>query len=272
MSLGVVMACACLLLEWLGGLHFWELFACLGRCRMDAAAWRGKLRRSAPAQNLCPLSQRAPAHHLPVAWPHDQLPQHTLPRLRTHSPSPLYNPEPKPIRAPPPVARARRRPGCRLGCLRVRLPGAGVLAGEAARRGARSFYDKDAPIYTMSRFLPPSKVQDAEVTNSVLGDGCVIRAGTSITHSVIGLRSLIGERCKVRPRAAHRGLRGHAVRRGAAALREALCRMRSRAGVLEPGDELSLAGRVLRARSDLNKKQLAGSAVRRTVVTSSCTC
>ena len=49
----------------------------------------------------------------------------------------------------------------------------------------------------MSRFLPPSKVQDAEVNNSVLGDGCVIRAGTTITHSVIGLRSLIGERCRV---------------------------------------------------------------------------
>ncbi len=26
-----------------------------------------------------------------------------------------------------------------------------------------SFYDKDAPIYTMSRFLPPSKVVDSEV-------------------------------------------------------------------------------------------------------------
>jgi len=89
-----------------------------------------------------------------------------------------------------------------------------VLAGEAARRAARSFYDKDAPIYTMSRFLPPSKVQDAEVTNSVLGDGCVIRAGTSITHSVIGLRSLIGERCKARPRAILRGLRGRAVAPG----------------------------------------------------------
>ena len=27
-----------------------------------------------------------------------------------------------------------------------------------------SFYDKDAPIYTMSRFLPPSKVVDSEVS------------------------------------------------------------------------------------------------------------
>jgi glucose-1-phosphate adenylyltransferase len=38
-----------------------------------------------------------------------------------------------------------------------------------------SFYDRDAPIYTMSRFLPPSKVQDSEVNNSILGDGCVVR-------------------------------------------------------------------------------------------------
>jgi glucose-1-phosphate adenylyltransferase len=60
-----------------------------------------------------------------------------------------------------------------------------------------SFYDKDSPIYTMSRFLPPSKVLDAEVTNSILGDGCVVRAGTTITHSVIGLRSLIGENCHI---------------------------------------------------------------------------
>ena len=44
----------------------------------------------------------------------------------------------------------------------------------------------------MSRFLPPSKVLDAEVNNSILGDGCVVRAGCKINHSVIGLRTLIG--------------------------------------------------------------------------------
>ncbi|CAL8462349.1 g1882 [Coccomyxa elongata] len=60
-----------------------------------------------------------------------------------------------------------------------------------------SFYDRDAPIYTMSRFLPPSKVQDSEVNNSILGDGCVIRAGSRINHSVIGLRALINENCTV---------------------------------------------------------------------------
>ena len=62
----------------------------------------------------------------------------------------------------------------------------------ARPRFPRSFYDKDSPIYTMSRFLPPSKVLDAEVNSSILGDGCVVRAGCKINHSVIGLRSLIG--------------------------------------------------------------------------------
>ena len=60
-----------------------------------------------------------------------------------------------------------------------------------------SFYDYDAPIYTMSRFLPPSKVTDAQINNSILGDGTVIRAGGKINHSVIGLRSLIQENCTI---------------------------------------------------------------------------
>ena len=62
---------------------------------------------------------------------------------------------------------------------------------------ACSFYDRDAPIYTMSRFLPPSKVQDADISNSILGDGCVVRAGSVIRHSVIGIRYLISERCTI---------------------------------------------------------------------------
>ena len=53
-----------------------------------------------------------------------------------------------------------------------------------------SFYDRDAPIYTTSRFLPPSKLTDCEVTDSIIGDGCVIHNAT-VKHSVIGLRALI---------------------------------------------------------------------------------
>lgn len=62
---------------------------------------------------------------------------------------------------------------------------------------AFSFYDKHAPIYTMSRFLPPSKVMGAEITHSILGDGCVVEPGAKILHSVVGLRARIREGCVI---------------------------------------------------------------------------
>ncbi|KAM7265468.1 hypothetical protein ACFE04_003151 [Oxalis oulophora] len=55
-----------------------------------------------------------------------------------------------------------------------------------------SFYDRSAPIYTQPRYLPPSKMLDADVTDSVIGEGCVIK-NCKIHHSVIGLRSFISE-------------------------------------------------------------------------------
>lgn len=60
-----------------------------------------------------------------------------------------------------------------------------------------SFYDRDAPIYTMSRFLPPSKILDSEVIHSIIGDGCVVKAGSKVHGSVVGIRSLIGADCVV---------------------------------------------------------------------------
>ncbi|KAI3428877.1 Glucose-1-phosphate adenylyltransferase [Psidium guajava] len=55
-----------------------------------------------------------------------------------------------------------------------------------------SFYDRSSPIYTQPRYLPPSKMLDADVTDSVIGEGCVIK-NCKIHHSVIGLRSCISE-------------------------------------------------------------------------------
>jgi ADP-glucose pyrophosphorylase len=61
-----------------------------------------------------------------------------------------------------------------------------------------SFYDKEAPIYTMSRFLPPSKVlQDVVVRNAIIGDGSNIKARSRVSNSIVGLRSLIGEDCVI---------------------------------------------------------------------------
>ncbi|KAF4381705.1 hypothetical protein F8388_021333 [Cannabis sativa] len=75
-----------------------------------------------------------------------------------------------------------------------------------------SFYDRSSPIYTQPRYLPPSKMLDADVTDSVIGEGCVIKASSrllnysyniplpcfivqncKIHHSVVGLRSCISE-------------------------------------------------------------------------------
>lgn len=54
-----------------------------------------------------------------------------------------------------------------------------------------NFYDARRPIYTHSRFLPGSIVEDSKLKDVLLAEGCLIRKA-EITHSVIGLRSNIG--------------------------------------------------------------------------------
>lgn len=36
------------------------------------------------------------------------------------------------------------------------------------------FYDRKYPLYTMPRCLPPSSMSEAVVTNSIIGDGCIL--------------------------------------------------------------------------------------------------
>ncbi len=53
-----------------------------------------------------------------------------------------------------------------------------------------SFYDEKAPIYTRQRYLPPSKLLDCQIRESLIGDGCILK-NCSVTHSVLGIRSRI---------------------------------------------------------------------------------
>lgn len=53
-----------------------------------------------------------------------------------------------------------------------------------------SFYDEEAPIYTRSRYLPPTKLLDCQVTESIVGEGCILKS-CQIHHSVLGVRSRI---------------------------------------------------------------------------------
>lgn len=55
-----------------------------------------------------------------------------------------------------------------------------------------SFYEMSAPIYTNMRYLPPSKINQCDLSRSLLSDGCII-SGKSIVHSVVGLRAKVGE-------------------------------------------------------------------------------
>ncbi len=57
-----------------------------------------------------------------------------------------------------------------------------------------SFYDEKAPIYTRPRYLPPTKLLDSRVTESMLGEGCILKECT-VKRSVIGIRSRIETGC-----------------------------------------------------------------------------
>ena len=54
------------------------------------------------------------------------------------------------------------------------------------------FYDADAPIYAHPRFLPASWIGEGRIDSCIIADGCVVK-GRKISHSIIGIRSVIGE-------------------------------------------------------------------------------
>jgi glucose-1-phosphate adenylyltransferase len=59
-----------------------------------------------------------------------------------------------------------------------------------------SFYDEKAPIYTRSRYLPPTKLLNSQVTESMIAEGCIIKE-CRIHHCVLGLRSRVETGCVI---------------------------------------------------------------------------
>lgn len=55
-----------------------------------------------------------------------------------------------------------------------------------------NLFDAEAPVYTRARYLPPSKIQESEIRDSILAEGCIVD-GAKITNSVVGLRSRISK-------------------------------------------------------------------------------
>ncbi len=53
-----------------------------------------------------------------------------------------------------------------------------------------SFFNSEMPIYTRPRFLPPNKILDSQIKDTIIADGCIIKNG-QISNSIIGIRSRI---------------------------------------------------------------------------------
>lgn len=53
-----------------------------------------------------------------------------------------------------------------------------------------NFFDTESPIYTRSRYLPPSKIHDCDIDNSMISEGCILN-GVHARNSIFGLRSRI---------------------------------------------------------------------------------
>jgi len=60
-----------------------------------------------------------------------------------------------------------------------------------------NFFDASAPIYTRSRYLPPSKMHDCDIDNSMISEGCILN-GVKVRNSIVGLRSRIDNGVDIR--------------------------------------------------------------------------
>ena len=58
------------------------------------------------------------------------------------------------------------------------------------------FFNDADPIYTRSRYLPPSKVHGCDIDNSMISEGCILN-GVHARNSIIGLRSRIDEGARI---------------------------------------------------------------------------
>ncbi|MEO6053035.1 MAG: glucose-1-phosphate adenylyltransferase [Chthoniobacterales bacterium] len=60
-----------------------------------------------------------------------------------------------------------------------------------------SFYEAGATVFTQPRFLPASIIHSAQITQSIISDGCII-SGAKLEKTVVGIRSVIQEGSSLR--------------------------------------------------------------------------
>lgn len=69
---------------------------------------------------------------------------------------------------------------------------ANLELANSKEKGQRRFDFYDAQIFTHARYLPASKIHSCKLEDSLIADGVEINSAT-IIHSIIGIRSIIGE-------------------------------------------------------------------------------
>lgn len=57
------------------------------------------------------------------------------------------------------------------------------------------FFQPEGVIYTRMRNLPASRINGARLDHATVADGCVIGGGSTVEHSLIGVRSVVGANC-----------------------------------------------------------------------------
>ncbi len=59
-----------------------------------------------------------------------------------------------------------------------------------------NFFDAESPIYTRSRYLPPSKIQKSDIDSTMISEGCILD-GVFARNSIVGLRSRIDSGARI---------------------------------------------------------------------------
>lgn len=59
-----------------------------------------------------------------------------------------------------------------------------------------NFFNAEAPIYTRSRYLPPTKLHECDIDDSMVSEGCIMN-GVYVRGSIIGLRSRIDKGVRI---------------------------------------------------------------------------
>ncbi len=67
-----------------------------------------------------------------------------------------------------------------------------------AQRPPFNFYSPESYIYSRMRYLPASRIGDAQLEQCLVADGCVVESGAKLHRCILGIRSQVGRNVQMR--------------------------------------------------------------------------